>query len=90
MSARPADPTMRQRHDSWPGGSITDLTDWAHQRGLSPDEVTITGGHLKWTSPETAEERERREQFEAERDERQLRWERETYDRLRAKFEATR
>jgi hypothetical protein len=85
-----ADPTVRNRQTSWGGGTVTDLADWCHQRGLSPDEVTVTGGHLKWTSPETDEERARRQQFEADRDARLDAWERGEYERLRAKFEATR
>lgn len=74
------------RWESYPGSTVTDLLDWLHQRGLSPDEVRVTGGQLKWQSPETLEETARREEYERDRDARHEKWERETYEKLRAKF----
>lgn len=86
-SGCPGAPRMINRWEQFPGGAVTDLLDWVFQKGLSPTEVRITGGHLKWVSPQTPEEKQRQDEFERERDERTARWEREMFGRLKAKFE---
>lgn len=66
--------------------TVSELIDWCVQRDLSPLEVTITAAHLKWESPETEKEAERRIRWNAEHLARTEEWERETYKRLLEKY----
>jgi hypothetical protein len=68
--------------DSVHGITVESLVDWCIQRGLDPSEVTLSAGHLKWDSPETDAERERREHYAALADQRRIDWENETIARL--------
>jgi hypothetical protein len=62
---------------------------WVAQAvGDGREALLSAGANLEWYSPETDEERERREAHERASAERTERWEREVYARLRAKFEA--
>ncbi len=67
--------------------TITDLVDWAVQRRLDPADVKVSAAHLKWLSEQTDEERAERETWRKAAAQRQEKWERETYTRLKAKFE---
>ena len=68
--------------------TVQDTVDWCLQRDLDPAKVRFTGGHLQYESPQTDREAEYAATWERQAAERRERWERETYDRLRAKFEA--
>ena len=68
-------------------GTVAELLDWCAQHDLAPEAVTLPGCHLKYDRPRTEEEAARLAQFQAERDARRDEWERETYARLKAKFE---
>jgi hypothetical protein len=75
-----------QRWSPFTGQTVADLADWCHERDLSPDEVTVTGGQLKWVSPETGQELARRLAYEADKQARTDSWELATYERLKLKF----
>ncbi len=81
------EPRMRNRIEVVHDLTVSDLVQWCLQRGIDPDTATVTGGHVRWQSPETDAEREQAERYWAEQQARKDRWERETYERLRAKFE---
>lgn|SRR5262245_39069869 len=85
-----SDPRMVNRWEQIPGyqqpATIAGLLDWAAEHGLDPEIVTITGGHLRWQTPETPEERERREEAERRSDERREAWERAAYRRFADKY----
>lgn len=66
--------------------SVADLLDWCAQHDLSPEQVEVTGTHLKWATPETDEERDRREQHQRAAEERTEKWEREALVRLTEKY----
>lgn len=78
--------TMIKRIESVQNIPVSDLLDWCVHRGLDPDTVTVTAAHLKWESPETEKEAERRAIWQGDRDRRHEEWERETYKRLTEKF----
>jgi hypothetical protein len=81
-----SDAGMRNRLDSF-SGTVQEVIDWTLQRGLDPTAVAITACHLKWQSPETPQEAERRAEFQAAQDRRHEEWERVTWERLKAKFD---
>ncbi len=81
------DPTIRNRIEMIHPMTVTDLVTWCLQHDVDPDTATITGGHVRWQSPETEAEREQRLAYWAGVDARKERWERDTYARLREKFE---
>ena len=71
------------------GHSVADIVDWCVQRGLDPTKVRHSGGgHFEWETLETDEERDRRLKHWREQDERQLKWEREMYAKLKEKYGA--
>jgi hypothetical protein len=61
----------------------------AHAQSLdppaNPDELLLSGSYT-WTRPNTAEEQAQRDKWRAEAAARHDEWERETYERLKAKF----
>jgi hypothetical protein len=61
--------------------------DWMISHNLGVGVVQITGTHLKWESPETDEERKRREEWELRQEARTEEWERQELTRLKAKYE---
>ena len=81
-----SDPRIVKRMAQVRDITVSDLISWCVDRDLSPLDATITSTHVKWESPETAEERERRIAWEAEREASTLKWEHETYERLNKKF----
>lgn len=66
--------------------TIDDLVQWCIERGLDPDEVTISAAHLKWVSPQTEAEAKRAKEWADQSAARTEEWEREAYARLKAKF----
>lgn len=67
--------------------SVADTLDWCFQKNLDPHAVIFTGGgHMHYESPETDEERERREDFLRQSNERHEKWEREMYEKLKEKY----
>ena len=83
-----SEPRIVKRMDNVRDCTVSELIDWCVERDLSPLDARITAAHIKWESPEKPEERERRLKWEEERLASRERWERETYERLRTKFEA--
>lgn len=83
-----SEPRLINRVESVHDLSAQEVVDYCLQRGLDPAAVTVTGGHLKWKSPETEAEAADAARWKAQSDARHEVWERETYDRLKAKFEA--
>jgi hypothetical protein len=79
-------PRMVKRMDNVRDCTVSELIDWCVQRDLSPLDATITSAHVKWESPETDAERERREKWVAEHLARTEKWERETLERLKEKY----
>lgn len=77
---------MVKRLEHFNNLTAQDAVDWCLQRGLDPNAVVLSGGHFKWESPQTDEELARWEQYGREQAERNERWERETYERLKKKF----
>lgn len=70
-----------------PQGTVTEVVHWLLQHGIDPDQATFTGNvAIKYSSPETDAERERREDFERQRDARHEAWERKEWERLKAKY----
>src|SRR4051812_18242402 len=67
--------------------TLAELLEKYVRAGLDPAAMRITSTHVRYQSPETAEERARLEEWKAKQAERTERWERETYERLREKFE---
>jgi len=67
--------------------SVADLILWCHEHELDPASVEIAGGGIRYRKREAAAERQSRLDSVAKRDARNEQWERETYERLRAKFE---
>lgn len=67
--------------------TVAEMVDWCMQRGLDPEVVKLSGGHVKWESPETDAERARREEYAEKAAARHDQWERETYERLKIRFE---
>ena len=80
-------PEMRERWNQLSKLTVQELIDWCIERNLSLEQVNITQVGLKYLSPESDEERERREQFQADHARRTEAWERETLARLKAKYE---
>ena len=78
------EPQMVNRMEQVNGITVADLVHRCLEMGLDPSEVSMSGGHMRWRSPQTPDEVAR----QAERDARHAAWERETYERLRRKFEA--
>jgi hypothetical protein len=66
--------------------SVADLLAWCDENEMQPADVEVSGGSMSFRGPETADERDKRLAQMAAGDARQEKWERETYDRLRAKF----
>jgi hypothetical protein len=81
-----SDPRIVKRMVHVNGLTVSDLIDWCVQHDLSPYEVTVSAAHLKWASAETDEERAERLKWEKHCEERTLKWEHETYERLSKKF----
>lgn len=79
-------PRMMKRQIHF-AGTVSELMDWMIAEGLSVAEVQIPGTHLKWESPETDSERERREKWDREAAARTEEWERKTLARLKEKYE---
>jgi hypothetical protein len=76
------------RHDYTRDQTIQELWDHVVRKGLDPGRVRIQGTvHFKWLSSETDEERKTWEEAVARHARRTEEWERETYERLRAKFD---
>lgn len=82
------EPRMLRRIETFHDLTVSEIVDWCHQRGLNPDDVKLSGGHLKWESPETEAEATRREEYHRQSMARHEEWERETYERLKEKFDA--
>lgn len=80
------EPRLVKRVESVHTVTVDELVTWCFSRGLEPAEVTISAAHLKWTSPETTAERERRQLYEGHAAERNEKWERATLARLQAKY----
>lgn len=81
------DEPLRKRFESIPrDATLEDLVDWCLQRGLDPSGVVVTGGHLRWESPLTDDERQARDEYRAKQEQRTLEWELATYERLNEKF----
>ena len=55
--------------------------------GVPLDKIGITFGTAKWTRPATAEELAEREEWRAKADLKAQEWERQTYERLKAKYD---
>ena len=68
--------------------SVADLL--AHLQEVAPhaplDEIGINYATVKWTRPATPEEQAKRAEQERKHDERHEQWEKETYERLKAKY----
>jgi S-adenosylmethionine:diacylglycerol 3-amino-3-carboxypropyl transferase len=69
--------------------TVDQLVSWCIQRDLDPSVVSITSSHLKFVTPETADEKKRREEWEYQTGQRTEKWERETLARLTAKYAGT-
>lgn len=69
------------------GLTIAELLTWCIEHNLEPEQVRVTGGHITWESPESAEEVAVREEAQARASVRQEQWERETLARLTTKYE---
>lgn len=81
------EPVIRNRVEHFKG-SIDELVTWCFQRELDPREVEITGTHLRFQTPETPEEAERRRKYDEDSRRRHEEWERETWRRLQQKYGA--
>ncbi len=77
----------RHRSAHYQSVSVEALMTWCNEHELNPADVLVTGGHLKWTSPMTADEVTFIEEHNKAAELRTLKWERHTYARLKAKFE---
>ena len=62
--------------------TVTEAMQWCLDKGLSPDDVTITGGHFIWDRTETPEEIEKRIAYATAAQERHEQWVRDAYARL--------
>ena len=80
-------PELRQHWQQLSNVTLREVIDWCIEHGLDIEKVTTTQVHLKYLSPETDEERERREKFELDHQRRTEAWERETLARLKEKYE---
>jgi hypothetical protein len=69
--------------------ALADVVAWCEQQGLDPRKMHVSGGTLRWVSPETDPEHAQRVDHERREVEARERHEREQYERLRAKFEGT-
>lgn len=57
-----------------------------HHPGVDPDTIRLNFATAAWEELPTSEELAKREKWRARQAERQVRWERETYERLKVKF----
>lgn len=80
------EPVMLNRVEHFKG-SVDELVTWCMQRELDPTVVEVTGTHVRFQSPETPEEAQRRAEYTARAERRHQEWERDTYLRLREKYE---
>jgi len=79
---------MRHRWHRLKGAhTLAELMAWADGEGLGYDAVRVPWATLQWESPETPGEIVDRVAWQERQAARRAEWERETYDRLRAKFE---
>lgn len=87
---RTADPDPKQRH-RWArlkgAHTLAEVLDWADAEGLTYDAVRLPWVTLHWESAETTEEVAERVAWQERQAERTAAWERQTYDRLREKFD---
>jgi len=93
MSARPYRQGDLRKRWARSEGPMTpeDLLLWISREVGDGSEVLVSGGvHVEWYSPVTDEEAAQEAAHKAAAVARQERWERETYERLRAKYEASR
>ena len=67
--------------------TVTDAMQWCLDKDLSPDDVTITGGHFIWMRTETPEEVERRLTYARATRERHEQWIRDQFAKLDADVE---
>jgi hypothetical protein len=91
MSARPYRLDNLRKRWVRSEGPLTpdDLLLWISREVGDGSDVQVAGGvHVEWYSPITDEEAAREAAHRASADARQEQWERETYERLRAKFAA--
>ena len=66
---------------------LSDLIAYVAERGIDPSQVGVNFPTVKWTELATPEESDARLQHRRRAEERHAKWERETYAKLRAKFE---
>ena len=81
-----SEPRIVKRMDNVRDCTVSELIDWCVERDLSPLDARITAAHIKWESPETDAERERREEWERQKAESMVRWERAQWEKLREKY----
>jgi len=62
--------------------TVTEAMQWCLDKGLSPDDVTITGGHFIWMRTETPEEVDRRLAYARKAQENHENWVRKAYAKL--------
>lgn len=85
-----ADPQMRGRYARMRlEVSVAELVALAAEKGVDPGDMTVSWPTAHWRSLESPEEVAERLDFKRRQRERVEAWERETYDRLRDKFEGT-
>ena len=64
--------------------TVTDAMQWCLDKGLSPDDVKLTGGHFVWDRTETPEEVDKRLAYARATQERHERWIRDQFAKLDA------
>lgn len=80
-----SEPVIRNRLESFKG-TVDELVSWCMQRELDPTAVEVTGTHLRFQSPETPEEAQRRAEYQASAERRHREWERGYWQRLIEKY----
>ncbi|HEX5522782.1 MAG TPA: hypothetical protein VFX53_05010 [Pedococcus sp.] len=65
---------------------LSDLVAYLAERDVSLANATVNFGTVSWVEPATGEEIESRRAAKEKSDQRHAQWERETWERLRAKY----
>jgi hypothetical protein len=81
-------PVRRHRYVRVEGRiTLADIIKFADENDIVPEQLNLPWPTLQWLSPETPDEVAERVAQNQRAAERRERWERETYEQLRARFE---
>lgn len=80
--------TVKRSH-TFRNATVEEVGIWCIEQQLDPKEVTLAGAvGVRWESPETQAEEERRQTWEKRQAETMEKWERDTLARLKEKYGA--